>query len=362
MQPKPLLFSIFAWLSVGALHVLFTTLDRIKHTNFDPSTLTVEVVYYLGAYASWAVVCYFVFQSAQHFIAHQKLPLLLAIYVLGLAIWLPLFFIIDMKIGSALGLVPNASPRDILVNVSHQLIFFYAIVYTSMFGCCSAIALYNYSKKMLIEKLEIEKQEAQHRSHLIDLQMKALQSQLSPHFLFNSLGSVSALVRKSDKNAVISAIARLGDMLRFTVENSQNICISIEDEVAFVDHYIALQTLRFTGRFHVTMNNSVTNRNVSCPPFALHLLVENAFIHSVNACNSLIDININIVNVNEQLSITVSNTSVKPSQQSSGLGSGLRNLEDRLNLIYGGRATLETFVKPENFEVTISMPSEIYHD
>lgn len=343
MKLRLFFFIVFIWLGIGVLHVFFTYLDRVKAGRFEASGFPLEILYYLSAYVSWSFICFLILKLSKCYIRAEQYKHLVILFFLGLILWLPLFFIIDMNIGSILGITPVMTPLEILSQITNQIIFFYTLLYTSMFGCCVAISLYDYSKSVVIEKLELEKQEALHRSHLSDLQMKALQSQLSPHFLFNSLGSISGLARQSNKEAVISAIARLGDMLRFTVENSQKRCIPLATELAFVDNYITLQKLRFSNRFVFNITNNTHSENIVCPPFSLQLLIENAFIHGVNKSNERTYIEVTLEEHNNQLTFIVCNTKANEYQQSTSLKSGLANLNDRLKMIYGDSASIQLF-------------------
>ena len=122
-----------------------------------------------------------------------------------------------------------------------------------------------------------EKENLQLRLDLEQQHMRGLRAQLEPHFLFNALNAISALVRANDGKTALTAIARLSALLRYALTASARESVSVGEELAFVQDYLALQHLRHGARLQVKIDIAdPAVLNAACPPLLLQPLVENA--------------------------------------------------------------------------------------
>ena len=194
------------------------------------------------------------------------------------------------------------------------------------------------------------------RLELEQQRLAALRGQLEPHFLFNALNAVSALVRMDDKGATLSAISRLSGLLRYAQAAGSRDWVTLAEELQFVRDYLALQSMRYGERLRVAIegdNGAVLAAD--CPPLLLQPLVENALRHDLDCHDGAGDI---LLRFSEQagiLHIHISNT-VRETPPNPGMGLGLRNIEARLRMACGTGAALRTARAGGRFVAEISMP------
>ncbi len=185
--------------------------------------------------------------------------------------------------------------------------------------------------------------------------MLALRAQLEPHFIFNALNAISALVRTSDGDLALNGINRLSDLLRYALTASSRDWVSVGEELAFVGDYLALQRLRYRARLQVQMDIGDVHGG-ECPPLLLQPLIENALRHDLDCHEGDSDIRIHMRCEGAQLHIRISNSVAADASPNPGLGMGLANTRARLQLAYGGEASLDSALRDGRYEVAIRMP------
>ena len=186
------------------------------------------------------------------------------------------------------------------------------------------------------EKREIEKERTQ-------AELKNLKNQLNPHFLFNTLNSIYALIQVNPQQAQY-AVHSLSHMLRYVLyENNQNF-ISLDKEFAFMRNYVELMSLRLASdRVHLKIDIPEDGMGYMVAPLLFITLIENAFKHGISPSEeSFINISFRIAE-SDTLICTIENSYFpKTDNDRSGSGIGLANLRKRLNLIYPNRHILRT--------------------
>ena len=187
--------------------------------------------------------------------------------------------------------------------------------------------------------------------------LAAIQAQLEPHFLFNALSAISALVRTDDKRTALSAISRLSDLLRYALTVSRRDWVTLSDELSFVGHYLELQKLRYGDRLSIRIEaDPVVTADHECPPLLLQPLVENALRHGVETHQSRAEVTIRVLREAENLRITIDNPLPASATANPGLGLGLASTRDRLRLRYGEAVSLATSTNDGRFVVTLVLP------
>lgn len=205
--------------------------------------------------------------------------------------------------------------------------------------------------RMLTMQLQLEHQ-----------RMAAIQAQLEPHFLFNALNAISGLVRGEEKKVALTAIARLSELLRFTLSASRKDWVSLTEELRFVRDYLSLQSLRHGERLQVDIDaNEDELRDVGCPPLLLQPLVENALRHDLETHQRSSDIRLKICLENDGIALHLSNPVTTQTAPNPGLGLGLSNTRERLALRYGDAAKIQTEVREGRFHVDIWLP-DVEHE
>src|SRR5438874_1797719 len=175
------------------------------------------------------------------------------------------------------------------------------------------------------------------RAQLAQAQLKALKMQLHPHFLFNTLHSISSLVLEDPPKAN-SMIARLGDFLRLTLENSDQQLIDLKQETEFVRCYLEIEQVRFGDRLTVAFELEPQTLSAQVPHLILQPVVENAIQHAIAPRATRGHINIEAKRLNNLLRLEVRDNGPGIALNGDLLGTegvGLSNVRARLHQIYG---------------------------
>jgi two-component system, LytTR family, sensor kinase len=181
------------------------------------------------------------------------------------------------------------------------------------------------------------------KTQLAQAQLRALKMQLHPHFLFNTLHSISSLILEDPPKAN-SMIARLGDFLRLTLENSNQQLVSLKEETEFLRCYLEIEQVRFGDRLTVSFELEPQTLSAQVPHLILQPVVENAIQHAIAPRATRGHINIEAKRLNSSLRLEVRDNG--PGITSNGdllrtEGVGLSNVRARLHQIYGSESRFE---------------------
>ena len=171
-----------------------------------------------------------------------------------------------------------------------------------------------------------------------ELQLSTLKNQLNPHFLFNSFNLLRSLV-ESDPATARDAITHLAEMMRHSLSTASQNTISLAREVEFVESYIALERLRYEARLRLTMDVPVEVLGYRIPTMLLYTLVENAVKYGLDQNVQGVDVTCRIWHESDRLFLRVSNGG-KLALASKSAGTGLANVRQRLELLYGDDASV----------------------
>ena len=175
------------------------------------------------------------------------------------------------------------------------------------------------------------------KAQLAQAQLRALKMQLHPHFLFNTLHSISSLVLEDPPKAN-SMIARLGDFLRLTVDNSDQQLVTLKEETEFLRCYLDIEQVRFGDRLTVTFELEPQTLSAQVPHLILQPVVENAIQHAIAPRSARGHINIEAKRLNSLLRVAISDNGPGISSNANlpwKQGVGLTNVRTRLQQIYG---------------------------
>lgn len=195
----------------------------------------------------------------------------------------------------------------------------------------------------------------------LQLRLTLLQGQLEPHFLFNTLNSIAALVRGADRSVALQALNRLSELLRYALRASQQRWVSVADELRFVDEYVALQRLRFGDSLHWESHIDPSDwARWACPPLLLQPLVENAVRYGLEAAEPGQEARLclRLRREDQHLVLELSNPHCEAASLMSGHGLGLAKTRERLQVLYGERAHIATDAAPQRFELCLRLPLE----
>ena len=227
---------------------------------------------------------------------------------------------------------------DVIGHLQSSLVKYFGLTFFSGLVTYAAIVGGWYAWGWYSEQRHRSEAESELRTLLAEAQVRQMQAQLQPHFLFNSLHALSGLIYRGDRTEAVRMTARLSEFLRDVLEYSSSNRIELETEVDLVRRYLAVQQTRFGDRLTVKFNIATETRECLVPVMLLQPLVENAVDHGVERSerSSLIAITSKLLD--GDLVITVVDDGV-------GLegdpveGTGLGNIRARLATMYGDRAS-----------------------
>ncbi len=210
------------------------------------------------------------------------------------------------------------------------------------------------------EAVNLKAQAAQLQAQLADARLTALRTQLNPHFLFNTLNAISALVER-DPRGVRRMIARLSELLRTSLDEADEPEVELHRELTFADRYLEVMQIRFQGRLHVRMHADPEASAALVPNLILQPLVENAIKHGVSKMIGTGRIEIRARRDGERVVLTVqyNGPGITSGRPPASEGVGLRNTRARLAQLYGAEQSL-TLRQAEDggFVAEVSLP---YH-
>jgi two-component system, LytTR family, sensor kinase len=207
-----------------------------------------------------------------------------------------------------------------------------------------------------------ELEQASLKTQLAQAQLKALKMQLHPHFLFNTLHSISSLILEDPPKAN-SMIARLGDFLRLTLEHSNRQLVSLKEETEFVRCYLEIEQVRFGDRLTVNWAVDPAAHSAGVPHLILRPVVENAIQHAIAPRAAPGRIEIGARRLDSRLRIEVKDTGpgmTGPVDSLQGHGVGLNNVQARLAQLYDGDFSFTMTNNPEGgFSVVLELPFQV---
>lgn len=222
--------------------------------------------------------------------------------------------------------------------------------------------------KLFSRQLEYGELDMQKRL-LQDAEIKSLQAQVNPHFFFNALNTISALIR-IDSEQARTLLFNLSAFFRSNLQGARTNLISIKKELEQVDAYLSIEQARFPDRFTVLRDIDDTVLKDSLPPFMLQILVENAVKHgfkgrktdnqvvikiTAEADDLLVEVEDNGVGVREDILEEIGNQSI---QSESGTGSAIENLNKRLVSLFGNEAKLHIETSDAGTRVWSQIPKQ----
>lgn len=182
---------------------------------------------------------------------------------------------------------------------------------------------------------------SQLETQLQSARLAALRAQLQPHFLYNTLNGIAALVASVQPERAVAAIEQLGELLHASLREDGREEITVDEEVALADRYLALQGMRFGDRLRYDYDVATEVRDCLVPVLLLQPIVENAVVHGLEAGQRELTVRISAVPTTEGVEIVVENNGTDiPSAAQKGHGLGLSTTRARLMTAYGDRATL----------------------
>ncbi|MGH8249824.1 MAG: sensor histidine kinase [Steroidobacteraceae bacterium] len=258
----------------------------------------------------------------------------------------------------ALSTEPGAPP---FYEVPDRMEGFSALTAMSIFLApwCALGALVRQKEALAREQaLAFDLERSEYERQALDARLHLLQAQVAPHFLFNTLANVQALVDAGSPQA--SAVLRsLVAYLRAAVPRLNEPATTIGQELQLVQAYLELMHMRMPDRLQFELHADTAALGLRCPPMTLLTLVENAVRHGIDPSEEGGRIEIEVRRAGERCRVRVSDTGIGLRPTGTGLGTGLATLRERLQLIFGRDARLELKVhEPSGVTAEVEFPAQ----
>lgn len=285
--------------------IIFLNLPRITKSNLAIADVTLQLL--LCFVYSMALI-HFLYRSSHANITKSKQ------YTYAFLIFLGFVLILSAVNISIIQLSPMTTSTVVVRGVLIALIdYFFSRFLTET----------DRKNEVLLENEQLKQENLMN-------QLSALKNQLNPHFLFNSLNTLSWLINE-DKAKSQLYLQKLSQVLRYSLSMQEQTMVNLKDELILMDNYIFLLQMRFGENLKITQKLEGKEK-FRIPPHSLQLLIENAIKHNVISSNSPLKITIEIKP--EEEIIIVSNT-IHTKANSAGTGIGLVNLSERFRLLVG---------------------------
>jgi two-component sensor histidine kinase len=266
--------------------------------------------------------------------------------------WLPLIILSFVAVVYAMRHAVYAMAGEIYEHQSWGFLLFYEgiklLLFTSLWlGIIFGHASFNLWRLERERLLALQK-------HLAESQLAQLKAQLQPHFLFNSLNTISSLMQV-DVERADRLLTRLADLLRASLQAGANAMTSLREELQLLTLYAQIMEERFAGRVALIWNISDDALDATVPAMLLQPLLENAFKHGVERSREPVTIRIDAQRRDDVLQVTIRNSGTVLDAPPE-MGIGLRNCRERLELIYGQRARLELAQDGDGVAARLTIP------
>jgi two-component system sensor histidine kinase AlgZ len=206
---------------------------------------------------------------------------------------------------------------------------------------------------------ELVRREAAHRVTLLRAELSALQARTDPHFLFNSLNTVAALI-PDDPALAETLLVKLASVFRYALDAGRRASVDLAEEVEAVTAYLEVEALRLGPRLRWTLDADPGVERVRVPPLILQPLVENAIRHGAGRRQGATEIAVSLRRRGDELALVVEDRGLDDAAVSpsiAGAGTALADLRARLALAYDGRARLDASATPAGWRAEVVLPA-----
>jgi two-component system, LytTR family, sensor kinase len=212
------------------------------------------------------------------------------------------------------------------------------------------ISLYNLSEKNI--------KEARLESLVKETELKMLRSQINPHFLFNSLNSISSLTI-TDSEKAREMVIKLSEFMRYALSKKDEQPVTLRSELENLRLYFDIEKVRFGDKLSTEEDIEENCLEIKMPVMLLQPLYENAIKHGVYESTESVSIKTRVSCNGEYVEIVISNNYDSAPSSVKGTGTGLINVSRRLDLFYGKRASIKTIKEDGIYSVSLFIPAEI---
>lgn len=227
------------------------------------------------------------------------------------------------------------------------------VIYGFIVGICAFLHSRMQTQQALVQKLEVERQ-------LTQAQLQALQTQMEPHFLFNTLNAITSLVAQKRTDEAMKMLGHLNTILRMTLQRKSPEKVPFAEELKIIESYLAIQKVRFSDRLQVKIDATPEALDGLVPCFLLQPIVENAIKHGIAPRAAGGSIETCVKRIEDKLWMQVRDDGCGSSGSvTKGHGIGMQNVKERLAYFYPNKYEFDAIVPVGGgYEVTIQIPYE----
>jgi two-component system, LytTR family, sensor kinase len=242
------------------------------------------------------------------------------------------------------------------IDYSERVIYF-----NSGFGFLILLSIQalGMQRNMLAEESELQQRKEETERIAKEAELDKLRHQLQPHFLFNSLNSINALILSQPAQAR-RMVQQLSAFLRGTIRADDSKVIPLKEEMEHINLYLEIEKVRFGHRLQTEMLIGAACESMFVPPLLLQPLLENAIKFGLYGTTGDVLITLGVECVGGFLAVSISNPTDNESTSQSGTGFGLTSIKRRLNLLFGRNDLLYTTKTDDLFTVNLKIPQK--HD
>ncbi|GIV27368.1 MAG: histidine kinase [Bacteroidia bacterium] len=322
---------VSGWVVFTLVHVLFYKIAL-------PLELNVIVFYLSWLFIGFLISHIYRFFLKKFLVIQKPLYIQIALTLISPIFLSYIFFNTVQGIGCKLGVLNSTSDNTAFLDVSGYYNFYLVFLIWNV-GYFGVNYVINYRKEEITElKLEAANRE---------VELNILKSQLNPHFLFNALNSIRALIDENPQKSR-EAITQLSNILRNILSAQKNKEIHFEDEISIVQDYLSLEKIRYEERLNYSFEIDPKTLQFSIPPLMIQTLVENAIKHGIAKQPKGGHIRIHSRLAYPMWFITIINTGKIQNNENKTNGIGIKNTLDRLQLLYGNNAYFKLEQVSEN--------------
>lgn len=316
------------------LSQIFLSLKREKQYTYEENGVAIltTILFFYGVWEG-RKVCKRTMGRVKHFSSTL-------LVVLGVCVFVFFFFI-----GSIVKILVFTT------DFQFPAIFLFTVVSGGILGFTVEVLLLFWRSKLITSESKLAN---------VESELKLLQSQLSPHFLFNTLNSIYGLtLRKSDKAPVL--VLKLSDLLRYSVYDTGEQFVPLSKEIDYLKNYIDFEKVRLGDRLELSLHLE-EGSNLQIAPMLLMVFVENAFKHARNSSEDKIFVGIVLKSWEKNVLFSIENSFEVQKTESRNLnaesGLGIENAKRRLELMYPKKHTLSMRQERDRYKVSLQIETE----
>lgn len=341
-----LLFATLFWILFGLVVGIQVWISMLAHHHVVPWLL----FFYVLVWVVWLGPTYIILALARrfplevprmssvaiHVFAANAIAVVHSLYEMGLMVWMRPYdrmtaSFAEVDFGQA---VLSRLPTE-------------WIVYCMVMGGAIAVEYYQRYHERALQAAQLERS-------LADAKLHALELQLQPHFLFNTLNSIAGLVRTNHKDQAITMVAGLADLLRYSLDHAGRQRVSLAEEMDMLERYLRIEQARFADRLSIRLDMADDARRAAVPMLMLQPLAENAVRHGIARSAAAGAIEVTARRAGDRLRIRMHNTGALEAGYVEGIG--LTNTKQRLAALHGESATLSLTTLDGNVIAELDLP------